>query len=347
MLRFFDRREAKCLLLFGIFAFSLIAIHKMFVFIVPSLACIIAAHLGYRFIKNNPHIIGQSVRTKIPWIYFSVLSVLFIIPFFFINYSWAINYFPIPGNTWYVYLLETLGFIGKRYGLIVILAGLGTFFILKNNFERRVHCIFLLIILLCIVPLFAQIMYAPEIMLTFFSIFAGFGILFIPLLLRTISNSEKNTIVVITTIISILIIFSLFTQIIKYQDTRDEGYGKYMYDETFYLTSFIQKETMGLPLSGSNGQINALLQQPNTRIMEIHSNDRQMAVSLKSFPTNLNELAAFIRKPFLTNISISLVPVTYAYEISLTKNDKKSIDTPGNMKIYSNGFEDLWDLGDG
>jgi len=352
MLRFFNRLEIKYLLLFCFLASGLIATHKMFVFIVPILAGIIVAHFVYNFLKNKPLVIRESIRIKIPWIYFLVLTILFITPFFIINYSWASHYFPISGNTWYVYLFETLGFIVKRYGFIIILAGLGILFILKNNFQRHVNCIFLLIVLLCFIPLFAQIMYAPEMMLTFFSILAGFGFLFILTLLKT-SRSKKYPIIVIALIISALLIFSSFTQIIKYDDTKSDGYGGYMFDETFHLTSFLQKETLDLPVSGSNNQIRALLCDPaKGATTKINFNQEEMTVSLKPFPTNIdnlpsfiNNLAAFIRRPFIATTSSNPFKLINAYDISLQYNDERPIDTPDNIKIYSNGFEDLWYLG--
>jgi hypothetical protein len=178
--------------------------------------------------------------------------------------------------------------------------------------------------------------------LIFFSILAAFGFLFILSHLGTIAGSEKSKIAVIIIIISSLLIFSSFTQVIRYNDPKDAGYQELIFDETFYLASFLQKETGGLAISGINGQISTHMHNSNNPVKENTMDDRPITVSLKPVPTNLKELAAFIRRPFSTTSSIKQVPAQNAYDISL--NDK-SVDSPDKMKIYCNGFEELWYLG--
>jgi hypothetical protein len=340
LLRFYNSNQIKHLLIFCITACAIISIHKMFIFIFPVVGCLIISHV-FQIIQKKYTIIDNFKRNQLVIIYFITVICLFIVSFFFIRDSWALRFVSLNKSQWYHFLFGTVFTITARYGFILIFLGGGIFYLLKSRFEENFTHIFLLVALFFFIPFLGHSMYFYEMLLPFFSIAAAFGILYVLSLSEKLTLSKKYPAIGIVLIIISLIIFSSLTMIVKYSNTDSAGYGNYMYDETYNLVSFLQKETSGQRISGINQQISAYMHNSNNPVKENTMDDRQIMVSLKPVPTNLGEMAAFIRNPFSTASSIKQAPTQNAYEILL--NDR-SVESPSKIKIYCNGFEELWYL---
>lgn len=342
LLKMHKNYSHKYLLLSALFIISLAAIHKMFVLTIPIMA-------GYLLAIYLPQI-TRKIDTRYSFYILSTLFIfLFFIQFLFFRNWWTQEYLfflPFRGSEWYYCLIGLILTMSARLGFLIPFALIGLMFIISKK-EKSVNDWFLITTALLFTPLLGYTMYFYQMLLPFFSILSVIGVLYL------IRHSDKfvNRRYSVSVILIILICFSLFTLGVRYTNTDSLGYGNYMYESTYSLANFIQKETNNREIGGVGlGMISAFVTNPPSSLPYslnyfIHDliDKESLELKTKPLPRSLSGTFSFIKHPYTTN---TIIPEQDAQYIVENENIKREKAYNGNNKVYDNGLEELWQMGE-
>jgi hypothetical protein len=338
LLKVYKGYQHRYLFLSMLFFILLASAHKMFVLTLPIIAAYFLAILLPR--------IARKINVKhTPYLLLFLFIFLFFIQFLFIKGGWTQRYTPFYGGEWYYFLIGTIFTMVARLGFLIPLALVGLVVILFKK-DRPAKDWFLIITVLLFTPLLGHSMYFYQILLPFYSLLSAIGISYL------IRHSEKfvNQRYAVSFILIILICFSLFTLGVRYTNTDSLGYSNYMYESTYSLASFIQKETDNKPISGVEARrISAFVTNPtssslcnaNYFVYDI-IDEEELQLKRKSLPKSLDELFAFVKYPYTVNPPTIEYNAQYVVE---NENIKRDRYYNGDNKIYDNGLEELGHVG--
>ena len=343
LLRIHKNHSHKYLLLSVLFIFSLATIHKMFVLTIPIMA-------GYLLAIYLPKITRKIDIKYSPYILSFLFIFLFLIQFLFFRNWWTQKYLfflPFRGGEWYYYLIGTILTMGARLGFLIPLALIGLMFVIFKK-EKSTNDWFLIITILLFTPLLGHSMYFYQMLLPFFSLLSGFGIIYAKDFLGKFIggfNLQKH---LVPFILILLVLFSLFTLSVRYTNKYESGYGNYMYESTYSLASFIQKETNDGEITGDGigrQQIAAFVTNPSSLVYGldylVHDfiDKESLKVKMKPLPRSLSELHGFVKFPYTVN---GMNPKHTAQYIVENEKIKRDSNYNENNKIYDNRLEELW-----
>jgi hypothetical protein len=347
LLRMHKKYSHKYLLLSVLFIISLASIHKMFVLIIPIMA-------GYLLAIYLPKITRKIDTKYFPYILSFLFIFLFLIQFLFIRNWWTQKYLfflPFRGGEWYYYLIGTILTMSARLGFLIPLALFGLMFIIFKK-KKSVNEWFLIITILLFTPLLGHTPYFYQTLLPFFSLLSGFGIIYAMDFLGKFIDGFKLQKHLVPFILILLVLFSLFTLSVRYTNKYESGYGNYMYESTYSLASFIQKETNNREITGDGigrQQIAAFVTNPTPigHSIEYFMHDlvdkESLKVKMKPLPRSLTEIHVFVKFPYATN---TMNPKHMAQYVVETKNIKGDASYNDDNQVYDNGLEELWHASD-
>ena len=337
LLRLYKEYRHKYLFLSVLLFILLASSHKTFVLTLPIIAAFFLAILLPRIEKR--------INTKYsPYILSTLFIFLFSIQFLFIKGWWTQRYTPFQGGEWYYFLGGTIFTMAARLGFLIPLALVGLVVILFKK-DKIAKDWFLITTVLLFTPLLSHTMYFYQTLLPFFSLLAGFGIIYIVKPVNRFVNQRYA----VGFILIILICFSLFTLGVRYTNTDSLGYGNYMRESTSSLASFIQKETdnEGVISNVDWGRISAFVTNPMSlkgpyRFVYDIVDEEELQIKRISFPKSLTELFKFVKCPYTV-----INPPTLGYDAQYVvgyEDMRENIRVyDGKNKIYGNGREGIWD----